>query len=134
MSELTNNGPSSISVQSFSFEVSVTDTDITLTGARFSTGAYAYIFTGNSFDVINGFTLNTLGPGLLMNGSDGTNDGSGVSLTSGQSLALGEVLFNGSPTAAVGLFAVSLAGGASENNLSNPAGAHINIDGFPAAQ
>src|ERR1700722_849633 len=41
---LMNSGPGSISVAGFAFEVSVTDNDITLTGADFSTGAFSYIF------------------------------------------------------------------------------------------
>ena len=69
---LTNNGPGTISIQSFSFQVSVIDPDITFTGADFSTGALTYIFAGDSFDVINGFTLNTDSAGQTMNGSDGT--------------------------------------------------------------
>jgi hypothetical protein len=117
-------------VQSFSFEVSVTDSDITLTGAGFSTGAFTYIFAGNSFDEANSFTLNTLEPGLAMDGSDGTNNGLGVTLTSGQSLALGEVLFDISPTAATGLFSVSFAGGAASNNMSDATGTLIPVNNF----
>jgi hypothetical protein len=130
---LTNSGPASISVASFAFEVSVTDTDITFTAADFSTGAFSYIFVGDSFDVINAFTLNTNGPGETLDASDLTNDGAGITLISGASLALGEVLFNVSPTAAPGTFTVSFTGMpivSDANNLSNPAGNAIAIDNF----
>jgi hypothetical protein len=62
-----------------------------------------------------------------MNGSDGTNDGSGVTLTAGESLALGELFFNSSPTAAFGGVTVSFTGGAAANNLSDPAGNNVPI-------
>jgi hypothetical protein len=127
---LTNSGPGSISIQSFSFQVSVTDPDITFRGAGFSTGASPYIFAGDSFDVINGFTLNTDAAGQTMNGSDGTNDGAGVTLTAGESLALGELFFNASPAAAFGGSTVSFTGGAIGNNLSDPAGNNIPIGTF----
>jgi hypothetical protein len=127
---LTNSGPGSISIQSFSFQVSVTDPDITFTGAGFSTAASPYIFAGDSFDVINGFTLNTDASGQTMNGSDGTNDGAGVTLTAGESLALGELFFNASPTAAFGGITVSFTGGAAANNLSDPAGDNVAIGTF----
>jgi PEP-CTERM motif-containing protein len=126
---LTNNGPSSISVAGFFFEVSVTDPDITLTGADFSTGAFTYIFAGDSFDQSNSLPLNFTS-GQTLDGSDSTNDGAGITLTSGESLALGRVLFNISPTAATGPFTVSFTGGTDSNNLSNPAGGPVSVDNF----
>jgi hypothetical protein len=101
---LTNSGPAGIVVQSFSFQVSVTGPGITLTGAGFSTSSLGYIFAGDSFDVNNGFTLNLDLPGQTMDGTDGTDSGAGISLASGESLALGAVLFDVSPTAALGAF------------------------------
>jgi hypothetical protein len=59
--------------------------------------------------------------------------GSGVTLTSGESLALGDVLFNVSPTAATGPFTVSFTGTpavADANNLSDPSFNPINVDTF----
>jgi PEP-CTERM motif len=131
---LTNNGPSSILVQSFAFEVSVTDADVTLTGADFSTGAFTYIFAGNSFDQNNFLPLNTTS-GQTLDGSDGTSDGAGITLTSGQSLALGRVLFDISPTAATGPFTVSFTGTPAvgdSNNLTGPGPSFtpINVDSF----
>jgi hypothetical protein len=123
---LTDNGPASISVQSFSFEVSVSNPSITLTGVDFSTAADAYIFTGDSFDFINSFPLNT-SSGQTLDASDATNDGSGITLTAGQSLALGRVLFNVAAGIAPGAYSVSFTGGADFNNLSNPAGGSIPV-------
>jgi hypothetical protein len=129
---LTNSGPSSISVAGFFFEVSVTDPDITLTGADFSTGSFTYIFAGDSFDQNNFLALNTTS-GSTLDGSDSTNDGAGITLMSGQSLALGRVLFNISPTAATGPFTVSFTGTPAvtdANSLSDPAGAPITVGSF----
>lgn len=124
---LMNTGPSSISVQSFLFEVSVNDADLTFTGANFST-ALPYIFSGDSFDVINAFPFDSDGPGQVVDASDGTNDGAGVTLASGQSLALGRLIFNVSPSAATGIVPVSFTGGTLFNALSNPSGGNIPVD------
>jgi hypothetical protein len=125
---LTNNGPGSISVQSFSFEVSVATPNITFTGANFATVASTYIFAGDSFDAMNGFTLNISSPGQALDANDGTNDGAGISLNSGQTLALGHILFDVTGGAAAGPFAVSFTGGSAENNLTDPQGANIPVD------
>jgi hypothetical protein len=127
---LTNSGTSDISIAAFSFEVSVTNPDITLTGADFSTGANPYIFATDSFDAINGFTLNTTSPGQTLDAGDVTNDGAGITLAPGQSLALGDVLFNVANGTASGSYTVSFSGGADFNNLSGPAGNAINVDSF----
>jgi hypothetical protein len=106
----TNNGPATITVAAFAFEVTVADTDITLTGADFSTVAFPYIFAGDSFSQINGFTLDFDGldtTNQTLMASDVTNDDAVVTLISGQSLALGEVLFNVANPAATGPFTVS---------------------------
>lgn len=121
---LKNTGLSSISVQSFAFEVSVSDPDITFTGANFST-ALPYIFAGNSFDVNNSLPLDADGPGQVVDGSDLTNDFTGVTLASGQSLALGHLLFNVSPSAVTGLVPVSFTGPTVSNSLSDPSGGNI---------
>jgi hypothetical protein len=123
---LTDGGPGSISVQSFSFEVSVTDPAITLTGANFSTTPDSYIFAGDSFDIDTSSALNT-DSGQTLDASDLTNDGLGITLTSGESLALGQVLFNVAGNAAPGPLAVSFTGGTNFNNLSNPSGGNIPI-------
>jgi hypothetical protein len=128
---LTNSGPSSISVAAFSFEVSVTDPDITLTSADFST-ALPYIFAGDSFDATNGFPLNTTS-GQTLDASDLTNDGAGITVAAGQSFGLGHVLFDVAPNANPGAFPLTFTGGAGANNLSDPNGNNIPIDAFTSA-
>lgn len=127
---LTNSGTSDISLAAFSFEVSVTNSSIILTGADFSTGANPYIFATDSFDAANGFTLNTTSPGQILDASDLTNDGAGVVLASGQSLALGDVLFNVDAGGSSGSYVVAFSGGADFNNLSDPGGNGVGIAGF----
>ncbi len=130
---LTNNGPSDISVAGFNFEVSVTDPDITLTGADFSTGSFAYIFAGHSVDQDLSIPLNFTS-GQTLDANDIYDvPASGVTLTSGESLALGDVLFSVSPAAATGPFTVSFTGTpavSDANNLSDPSGDPINVDSF----
>lgn len=130
---LTNNGPGSITVGIFAFEVSVADTDLNLTGADFSTGASPYIFAGHSFDQDNSLLLN-FSSGQTLDASDSYDiSGSGVTLTAGESLALGEVLYSISPTAAPGPVTVSFTGTpsvADANNLSTPSFNAINVNTF----
>jgi hypothetical protein len=126
---LTNGSASSIDVQSFFFQVSVTDTDISFTNANFSTTPNAYIFAGDSFDQNpppSTLYTNTL-PALFVDGSDLTNDGAGITVTSGESLALGEVYFNVAAGAAGGPATVSFSGSSASNSLSDPSGDSIAI-------
>lgn len=134
---LTNNGSVDLSVAGFAFEVTVADTDVTLTNADFSTTAAAYIFAGDSFDQINSFTLNTIGgidsTAQTLEASDVTNDSAGVTLAPGQSLALGEVLFNVANGATPGSFGLSFTGSSSvadSNNLAGPSFDAIAVDNF----
>jgi hypothetical protein len=119
---LTNGGTGSISVAGFAFQVSVTDTDVTFTNANFSTTPNAYIFASDSFDQLDSFPLvaNTL-PGQVLDGDDLTNDGAGIQLNPGASLALGEVFFNVAANAVTGSFAVSFTG-SNSNLLNDPSG------------
>ena len=125
---LTNNGPGRITVGGFSFEVSVTDPNITFTGADFSTAALPYIFAGDSFDEDNSLPLN-YDFGQTLDATD-TYDVilSGVTLTSGESLALGEVQFDVAYGAATGPVTLSFTGGAGANSLSDALGNFISVD------
>jgi len=134
---LTNNGSFDISVAAFAFEVTVADTDVTLTGADFSTTAAPYIFAGDSFDQFNSFTLDTPGgidsTAQTLEASDLTNDLAGILLAPGQSLALGEVLFNVANGATPGPFGLSFTGSSSvadSNSLSDPSANAIPVDNF----
>ena len=135
---LTNSGPGTLSVAAFTFEVSVTEPTITLTGASVSTGANPYIFAGDSFDEINGFTLdyvNTAGPSpQRLDASDLSNDLAGMQIAPGASIDLGKVFFDVANPAQAGNFAVSFTGVVSNvanaNNLSTPEGDGIAVDSF----
>ncbi|MGD0435318.1 MAG: hypothetical protein ABSB86_02555 [Bryobacteraceae bacterium] len=144
---LTNNGPDPISVAAFNFEVTVSDPDVTLVGATYST-AFPYIFAGDSFDQINAASIESFCscsyplsiPGVdttnqTLVANDLTNDFAGITIASGGTFGLGHVLFDLAPDAALGQFALSFTGNfsgvvADSNNLSDPQFNTINVDDF----
>jgi hypothetical protein len=129
---LSNTGPSGILVAGFNFGVTTTDTDVTFVSADTATTSQPYIFLGNSFDVQNSLPLNlTSGASLL--GNDSTGDFSNVSVGAGQTLALGRVLYNVSPTAAPGPFTVRFTTGAADNNLTQADATSVPVDTFQTA-
>ncbi len=114
----------------FSFGVTTTDTDVSFVSADTLTTSQPYIFLGNSFDVQNSLPLNfTSGASLV--GSDITASFLNMSVGAGQTLALGRVLYNVSPTAALGPFTVTFTTQAGDNNLSQADGTNIPIEHFP---
>jgi hypothetical protein len=121
---LTNTG-APIAIAGFKFEVMTSDADITFTGADFSS-VLPYILTGDSFDQTFAFALNLLGPGQSMDGSDVANSLSGPTIGTGSTVALGRVLFDVSPLAATGAFAVSFIDAGT--SLSDGLGNSIPID------
>ena len=130
---LTNSGPSSITVAGFTFEVSVTNPGITLTGADFSPAAFPYIFVGDSYYEGLSIPLSFTSGQTLDAGDVYGIFGSGVTVASGQSFALGRVLFDVSPSAAIGAFLVSFTGGSAvgdANSLSDSSGGAISVDSF----
>jgi hypothetical protein len=130
---LENTG-AAVTVAAFNFTITTADTDITFTGADFST-TDPYIFVGDSFDVINGFPLNTLSPGQTMDGNDLRKTiGAGTTIGSGATLGLGRVLFVVSPTAAPGPAAVTLLTDSAHASLTDPNGNNIPIDTFSNGQ
>jgi len=121
---LTNNSSALLDVDAFSFQVSVSDPDISFIGADFSTTPDAYIFPSvNSFDQVVSAPLysNTL-PAQVLDGSDLTFDGTDVAIGAGGSAALGEVYFDVAADAAPGPFTISFTGGTAFNNLADEAG------------
>lgn len=104
---LTNTGPSAINVAGFGFGIVTADADISFTDANTSTSA-PYIFAGDSFDVINGFTLftNSL-PGQTVEASDLSNSGAGANIPVGATVALGNIVFDVASGATPGIFAVT---------------------------
>jgi len=104
--ELSNLGPSAVTIGGFSFGISIANLDISFTGANTSTAA-AYVFgTDSLFGPI--LTGPTSGQSLA------TSDlfsipFSGITLDTGTTVGLGHVLFDVSPNAASGSFPVDLA-------------------------
>jgi hypothetical protein len=124
---LTNTGPSAISVDTFSFNINILDTDITFTDVTTGTVAAPYIFPSSVF-----------GPDLTGPNSGQTfaffpNDVSGsgdVSIASGATVGLGHVLFDVAGGAAPGTFAVAFVQDPLVTNLSDANGNNIPIDTF----
>lgn len=103
--ELTNTGPSALSIGGFSFEISIATLDVSFTGADTFTTA-AYIFGGNSlFGPI--LAAPASGQSLLVSDIFAIPF-SGATLGAGATVGLGRVLFDVSPFAAGGVFSVSL--------------------------
>jgi hypothetical protein len=145
---LTNNGPGSISVAAFAFEVTVADPDVTLIGATYST-ALPYIFPADdSFDQINATLIESLcscsyplsstnidTTNQTLVASDVTNDGAGFTITSGESIGLAHVLFDVAFGSALGPVDLSFTGHASgvvadSNNMSDPSANLISVDDY----
>jgi hypothetical protein len=106
---LENSGSNAITIAGFSFGFSIGNPIAIFTGANEST-SNTYIFIGDSFDVINGFSLNTTPPpnGQAVIASDLSNSGTGISIGVGDKVGLGHVLFDVDPAAAPGAFTVTL--------------------------
>lgn len=104
---LTNTGASAVTLAGFSFGIATADADITFTDATSSTST-PYVFAGDSFDDMNGFTLYTNSlPGQTLEASDFSNSGAGESIASGATVALGSIVFGVAPGATPGVFAVT---------------------------
>lgn len=98
---LTNSGPSTVNIAGFSFGLQTSDADIIFTDVTTDTTT-SYIFAGDSLfgpDIVNPGGAS----GQQILASDLELTGSGIDLLAGQSLGLGEVFFNVSPTASTGI-------------------------------
>jgi hypothetical protein len=127
---LTNAGLSSVTLGAFSFGITTSDTDITFTGATTSTGA-PYVFAGDSFDDINGFTLYTNSlPSQTLEASDLSNSGLGASIASGATVGVGNILFDIASGASPGSFAVTFENSPT-TSLSDPRGNNLNFTAEP---
>jgi hypothetical protein len=128
--DLTNLGPTPVTVGGFSFELLITTSDISLTDVSTLT-ATPYIFLGNS----------TFGPDLSGPSSGQAIDASdvfsvpmaGTTLDSGDSFGLGHVLFDVSSGAVPGIFAVDLAK-FPQSTLSDAAGNNLDVDQLSPGQ
>ena len=125
---LTNMG-SAITVGTFTFEVTVAGTAVSFTGADFTPTSFPYIFAGTSVDEDFSIPLySSIVPSQILDASD-SSDSAGVTLASGESLSLGQVLFSVSKTATVGSsFAVTFTSSQGTNSLSSPTGGNIPIN------
>ncbi len=124
---LVNTGLSAVTIGAFSFGLSVTNPDITFTGA--TTSGAAYIFAGDSL----------FGPGIgsaagqSLTASDLFDIiGSGAVVGAGGSVGLGQVLFDVAANAASGAFAVTLS--APETSLADPTTANLPIQSLVNGQ
>jgi hypothetical protein len=103
--DLTNSGPASLTVGSFSFGIVTANFNISFTDANTST-TDPYIFAGHSL-----FGPDLSGPtsGQSLSASDlYAIPGSGFTLGAGRTVGLGHVLFDVSPSSTAGTFPVSL--------------------------
>jgi hypothetical protein len=116
---LTNTGPSAISVGSFTFNVSTSDTSIVFTDVSTATATAPYIFSSSLFGP--DLTGPNSGQTFTLEPSDigGTGD---VSIGSGDTVGLGHVLFDVTNGATTGPFAVTLGPTPAVTSLANGSG------------
>lgn len=127
---LTNSGPSAITIAAFTFGISTANPNISFTDANISTAA-PYIFGANSL-----FGPDLTGPtnGQSLVTSDNFSIPlSGTTLSAGATMGLGHIIFNLAGTATAGAFPVSFAPFPT-SSLSGPAGNGISIDTFSNGQ
>jgi hypothetical protein len=120
--DLTNTGPSSVSIGAFSFGLSVASTDITLQSADISTSVNPYIFVGHS---LFGPIINTSSGQSLVASDEFNPIGSGVTVGSGASVGLGRVSFDVSDFPAKSFFDVFV--DIDTTSLTGPTGGPVNI-------
>jgi hypothetical protein len=128
--ELINSGPSAFTIAGFSFGISIATVDVSFTGADTSTAA-AYIFGTDSLfgPILAGPTSGqSLATSDLFAGPF-----SGFTVNPGVTVGLGHVLFDVSPTAGNGSFAVALAL-FPLTSLSDQTGGNFPIDALSAGQ
>jgi len=103
---LSNTGNFAQNIAGFNFDLSTSNTDITFTSINIST-LLPYIFNDSLFGPDINLGNPNPGPGQLIDASD-LSAGVGTNVAAGQTLGLGHVLFDISPSAAAGLFTITL--------------------------
>jgi hypothetical protein len=143
---LTNTGPNPIDIGAFSFGVFTTDTGITFTEADLNTEVSPYIFAGDSFyQILVGTTVISIPapvllpalPAQYLIAGDTTADATDVVVLSGETVDLGTVLFDVSPTATPGDFTVLFTDSPTSqyNNLASyTTGGGVNVDNTSGAE
>lgn len=123
---LLNTGPASITVGSFSFEITIASANIQFTDATTATVLASYIFNiGGSHSAFGpSIATNTpLAPGAPLDASDNYSPfGSGQVVASGGTVGLGHVVFNVAPATAPGPYTVSFNTDPAFTSLSNASG------------
>jgi hypothetical protein len=102
---LTNTGPGSVTLGSFSFGISVTDPAITFTSATIATVIASYVFAGQS---LLGPTISTSVPGQTLDASDAAAL-TFATIAGGATVGLGHVFFDVAAGDTAGPKAVALA-------------------------
>jgi hypothetical protein len=128
--QLSNSGPSAVTIAGFSFGILTANTNISFRDANISTSA-PYIFGSNSL-----FGPDLTGPtsGQSLSTSDiFAIPLAGATLGAGITVGLGHVLFDVSPAAAVGTSLVTLAG-FPVSSLSDAAGNNVVIQTLSSGQ
>ena len=121
--DLTNTGPTSLSLGAFSFEIVVTDPHITFTSASTATVA-PYVFAGNS---LFGPIISTSAPGQTLDGSDLWSGVGGATIAAGATVGLGHVFFDISAGDSSGPMTVMLSPFPA-TSLSDPSGGNISVN------
>lgn len=101
--DVTNTDSVADVINSFAFEVTTSDSDITFTNTSNATTNLAYIFAS---DTEFAPFLSVSSPGQSMDGSDDASD-AGFSQASGSTIGLGEVFYNVANGATPGVFTIS---------------------------
>ena len=127
---LTNTGTIAVSVDSFTFGISTSDSAISFTDANTSTSLSPYIFGS---DTLFGPDLTGPTSGQSLVASDIDSIGA-VSVGAGTTVGLGHVSFGVAPGAATGPFAVTLGDSPALTSLSDAGGHNIVIQSLVNGQ
>jgi hypothetical protein len=123
--DLTNTGPSAQNIAVFTFELSVTNTNIVFDAVDTDMNTVQpYIFAGNSLDANFSLPFASLNNAQTLAAADFTNSGGDVSVGAGATVGLGRVFFNVLNGAAPGPFTVSV-DAFPATGLSDAAGANV---------
>ena len=120
--DVSNTGATAADINSFAFQVSINNTDVTLTGTTDGTTNFAYIFGDSLF----GPNINTLSRGQSMDGQD-TTGGNDFSLGAGDTIGLGEIFYDVANGAGTGPFTLSFSP-STANSFSDGGGQSLDTD------
>lgn len=123
---MTNTGASPVTIGGFSFEITAASSDVTFSDVQTSTVSVPYIFAGNSLfgpDIL----LSVSNNGQTISASDNFATAyEGTTLTAGETLGLGNVLFALSPSTPNAPISISFTAYPT-SSLSDPSGNNITV-------